>query len=165
MILHRSWQAGYYTNLGSVALNPSALPTITNPQLLKHALSAGKGLHAKKQTSRSIILRPAKMHISVTSPFCSLRPSCFILVLSLSLLGYNSKILAGSQSTFKISSFSVLLGPWVCTSDYIPGRPRGSIRPPTSSSLTWPPLFNLIPRAGLSTSQAWIPRLILFTDH
>ena len=67
---------------------------------------------------------PAKIHISVTCPFCSLRTSSFILALALSFLGYNSKILADSQSTFEINFFSaprtLSLYQWF----HIPGRPH-----------------------------------------
>lgn len=50
---------------------------------------------------------PAEIHISITCPFCSLTPSSFVLALSLSFSSYNSKIVTGSQGTFKISSFTV----------------------------------------------------------
>lgn len=83
---------------------------------------------------------PAEIHNSIMCPFCSLRPSSFILALSSSFLGYNSKILTGSQGTFEISSFAApgTLHSW---------KAQGPGGPPTSSTL-WPGLYYSILRAA-----------------
>lgn len=111
-LLWKTWyckgpnQAGYYTTCVSTALTPSAFPRITNPILLKCAALAERGLCAKKPTLGSVILRLCLLKFTLQSVVLSaLRPSSFILALPLTFLGYNSKISAGSQSTFKISFF------------------------------------------------------------
>lgn len=157
-------QAGYNTTPSSMALTPTPFPRITHPESLTHAVWAERSLHAKK-TNPTIChseALPAKIHILVTCPFCSLRTSSFILALSLSFLGYNSKILAGSQSTFEINFFSAPRTLSVYQWFHIPGRPHQLTHKP---QCVWPPLVNLILRAELPTSQAQIPRFINFMDH
>lgn len=85
---------------------------------------------------------PAETHNSIMCPVCSLRPSSFILALALSFLGYNSKIVTGSQGTFEISSFAApgTLHSWKAQG---PRQPTHKLH-----TLACPPLLNSILRAG-----------------
>ena len=157
-------QAGCNTTPSSTAVTPAALPRITNPELLKHAIWAERSLHAKKQTPQSVILRPCLLKFTFQSLVLSALSephlsSWHFLCHSWAII---QKYLLVPRALSKLTS-SQFLGPRVCTNDST--FLEGPISSPTSSSVSWPPLVNLILRAELPTSQAQIPRLINFMDH
>lgn len=142
----------------SVVPIPTAIPRITISKLQKHVVLPERGLHAKKPTP-SYISRPAcRIHISALRPVCSPRPGAFILAFNLSFLGYNSKILIGSQGTFKIS---FLHSSWDSGWLSIPGRPGAPAAYPQALRVGRASLLQLNPKGRTRHLRTRFPDLAI----
>lgn len=124
-----------------MAVTPSAFPRITNPELLKHAVWAKRGLYAKKQKPRCVISQPSLLKFTFQSlvlsalsepHLSSWRFPCqsWAIIQKYSLVPRALSKLASSQ----------LLGPWVCTNDstFLEGLEAPSAHP---EAPVWPGLY------------------------